>query len=280
MEAKQNKSTVQVIVHSFFVVPFLIAAFGVLIFFMWRLLTYEPKGAEEYLADVKIGSATKRWQSAFELSRLLANPNMPQVSDGFVSEMHSAYEYALRDPDTRVRQYLIRAMGQTANPSFRETIQNALKEQNEDVVADAIYSLSFFNEVENVKLILQTTDHPSSLVRNRAAIALGMMTPGESPKGLRSLLSDPEPNVRWNAAVSLAKHGDPSGRNVLMNLLDRSYLAKFPGIDRYEREQAMMVAVQAASMLDDSEIDEVIKVLSVTDENLQLRDLAKKALKL
>jgi len=42
----------------------------------------------------------------------------------------------------------------------------------------------------------------------------------------------------------------------------------------------MMVAVQAASMLDDSEIDEVIKVLSVTDENLQLRDLAKKALKL
>jgi hypothetical protein len=78
----------------------------------------------------------------------------------------------------------------------------------------------------------------------------------------------------------LAKHGDPSGRNVLMNLLDRSYLAKFPGIDRYEREQAMMVAVQAASMLDDSEIDEVIKVLSVTDENLQLRDLAKKALKL
>ncbi|MCH2285676.1 MAG: hypothetical protein MK434_11490, partial [SAR324 cluster bacterium] len=103
MEAEQQKSTVQVIVHSFFVVPFLIAVFGVLVFFIWRLLTYEPKGAEEYLADVKIGSATKRWQSAFELSRLLADPNMLQVSDGFVSEMHSAYEYALRDPDTRVR---------------------------------------------------------------------------------------------------------------------------------------------------------------------------------
>ena len=193
MEAEQKKSTVQVIVHSFFVVPFLIAAFGVLVFFIWSLLTYEPKGAEEYLADVKIGSATKRWQSAFELSRLLADPDMPQVSDRFVSEMLSAYEYALRDPDTRVRQYLIRAMGQTANPSFQETIQNALNEQNEDVVADAIYSLSFFNEVENVKLIVQKTDHPSSLVRNRAAIALGMMNPGESFKDLRSLVSDPEP---------------------------------------------------------------------------------------
>ena len=261
MEAEQKKSTVQVIVHSFFVVPFLIAAFGVLVFFIWSLLTYEPKGAEEYLADVKIGSATKRWQSAFELSRLLADPDMPQVSDRFVSEMLSAYEYALRDPDTRVRQYLIRAMGQTANSSFQETIQNALNEQNEDVVADAIYSLSFFNEVENVKLIVQKTDHPSSLVRNRAAIALGMMKPGESFKDLRALVSDPEPNVRWNAAVSLAKHGDPSGRNVLMNLLDRSYLAKFSGVDRYEREQTMKVAVQAAAMLGDPEIDEVLKVL-------------------
>jgi len=65
-----------------------------------------------------------------------------------------------------------------------------------------------------------------------------------------------------------------------MNLLDRSYLAKFSGVDRYEREQAMRVAVQAAAMLDDSEIDDVLKTLSVTDENLQLRDLAMKALKL
>ena len=89
-----------------------------------------------------------------------------------------------------------------------------------------------------------------------------------------------QPNVRWNDAVSFAKHGEPSRRKVLMNLLDRSYLAKFSGVDRYEREQTLMVAVQAAAMLGDSEIDEVIKVLSVTDENLQLRDLAKKALKL
>jgi len=42
----------------------------------------------------------------------------------------------------------------------------------------------------------------------------------------------------------------------------------------------MMVAIQAAAMLDDSEIDEVLRVLSDTDENLKLRDLAKKALKL
>ena len=69
--AGSEKSTIRVIVHSFFVVPFLIAAFGVLIFFIWSLLTYESKSIEEYIVDVKIGGATKRWQSAYELSRLL-----------------------------------------------------------------------------------------------------------------------------------------------------------------------------------------------------------------
>ena len=53
-----EKSSVRVIVHSFFVVPFLVAALGVLLFFVWSLLTYEPKGPEEFLADVKIGGAT------------------------------------------------------------------------------------------------------------------------------------------------------------------------------------------------------------------------------
>ena len=69
--AESEKSTIRVIVHSFFVVPFLIAAFGVLIFFIWSLLTYESKSIEEYIVDIKVGGATKRWQSAYELSRLL-----------------------------------------------------------------------------------------------------------------------------------------------------------------------------------------------------------------
>ena len=42
----------------------------------------------------------------------------------------------------------------------------------------------------------------------------------------------------------------------------------------------MKVAVQAAAMLDDPEIDEVVKVLSVADENMQLRALERNALKL
>ena len=53
--SKEKKSVVQVIIHSFFVVPFIIAIFGVLIFLMVRVLTLEPRTAHDYLEDVKIG---------------------------------------------------------------------------------------------------------------------------------------------------------------------------------------------------------------------------------
>ena len=273
-----EKSSVRVIVHSFFVVPFLVAALGVLLFFIWSLLTYEPKGAEEFLADVKIGGATKRWQSAYELSKLLADPDAEPVSERFVAEMASTYEYALSDPNPRVRQYLLRAMGQTGHPSFVETISSALNETDENVVADAVYALSFYDELGYARLIEKQASHASPLVRNRTAIALGAMESAQSEESLRSLLSDSEPNVRWNAAVSLAKHGDASGRKELLNLLDRSYFLRFEDVDRYEKEQAMMVAVKAAALLNDDEVNEALKRLSEKDENLKLRDMARKAL--
>ena len=112
-------------------------------------------------------------------------------------------------------------------------------------------------------------DHASSFVRNRVAIALGVMNSVNGNKSLRFLLSDTEPNVRWNAAISLAKHGDSSGRVELLNLLDRTYFSRFEDIDRYEKEQAMMVAVKAAALLDDAEVNEALKKLSKNDDKVR-----------
>ncbi|MBF88167.1 MAG: hypothetical protein CMG75_00645 [Candidatus Marinimicrobia bacterium] len=277
-EEVKEKSSIRVIIHSFFVVPFIIAAFGVLVFFIWSLLTFEPKTAEEFLVDVKVGGATKRWQSAYELSKLLSNPVSQPISERFVSEMNSTYQYAQNDPNPRVRQYLIRAMGQTSHPSFLPIIRDALNETDENVVADAIFALSFYRDLENSYLIGNKVHHPSSFVRNRIAIALGVLDPVNDNKSLKLLLSDVEPNVRWNAAISLAKHGDSSGRVEILNLLDRTYFSRFKDVDRYEKEQAMMVAVKAAVMLDDIEVNKVLMNLSKNDDNLKLRDVARKAL--
>ena len=84
---QEEQSTVKVLVHSFFVIPFIIVVFGVLFFFMFQILIDESDSAEDYLDQIKVGSATKRWQSAFELGKILSNPDLRPESESFKNEM-------------------------------------------------------------------------------------------------------------------------------------------------------------------------------------------------
>ena len=49
----------------------MLAIFGALFFFMFQFLTYEKNTPSDLLDNIQAGSATKRWQSAFELSNML-----------------------------------------------------------------------------------------------------------------------------------------------------------------------------------------------------------------
>ena len=130
----QKKSALRVVVHSFFVVPFIIAIFAVLIFLVTRIMTAEPNTAQDYLEDVKIGGATKRWQGAFELSKILSNPKMVPKDNRFVTEMITTFEYAINDRDIRIRQFLAIAMGATGDKRYVDTIIKAL-DQIDQIIA-------------------------------------------------------------------------------------------------------------------------------------------------
>ena len=64
--AKREPGIVEVLVHSFFVIPFIISVFALLFFFMWRTLAYESESAYHYL------QATNRYYWKF-----------PQKSESF-----------------------------------------------------------------------------------------------------------------------------------------------------------------------------------------------------
>ena len=54
--------------------------------------------------------------------------------------------------------------------------------------------------------------------------ALGAL-PGDAQLAtLRTALQDAAPDVRWNAAVALARHGNHEGVPVLRQMLDREYV--------------------------------------------------------
>ena len=275
----EKKSLLRVVIHSFFVVPFIIAIFGVLIFLMLRILTIEPRTAQDYLHDVKIGGNTKRWQGAFELSKILANPGMVPREERFVNDLISTFEYSEKERDDRIRIYLALAMGRTKDLRYATILEKTLNDENEEILAAVIYSLGFINSPTSLEQLLHMFEHESARVRHQVVVALGNYDGDQVQIVLKQALHDPEPNVRWDAAIALAKQKDDSGRRILLDLMDRKYLDSFPNIDAVEQNQAILAAIRASRDILDDELRQVLLDLMENDLNMKVRQAARNTLK-
>ena len=274
----EKKSTLSVVIHSFFVVPFIIAIFSVIIFLVARILTAEPNTARDYLEDVKIGGTTKRWQGAFELSKILSNPKMVPKDERFVTEMISAFNYAEYDRDDRIRQYLAIAMGATGDIRYVETLLNALDESKPEIAKASAYALGNLGDRRAMEKIIGLLDSADPQIRLQAVIALGKISDPSSIPQLTKMLKDLEPNVRWDAAIALAKQKNASGKRILLDLLDRKYLDSFPNIDEIEQVQVLMVVINIVPMIQDADFRVSLEKLLESDSNLKVREAARNAL--
>ncbi|MBK53567.1 MAG: hypothetical protein CMG58_02975 [Candidatus Marinimicrobia bacterium] len=274
----EKKSTLQVVVHSFFVVPLIIAVFAVMIFLFIRLMTSEPNSARDYLQDVKIGGTTKRWQGAFELSKLLSNPKMVPKDEMFVNEMISTFKYSSSDRDARIQQYLAIAMGATKDKRYTQTLIDAIDGSDEGVIQACAFALGNIGTTDAIDPLEKLLDNSEPQIRLHAVIALGKIGEPSTAPLLKKMLSDPEPNVRWDASIALAKQKDSSGRSILLDLLDRKYLNSFPNIDEKEKVQVILVAISVAHFIQNQELKTVLVDIKENDQNLKIREAARIAL--
>ena len=76
-QKKSENSRIYVLFYSFFLIPFMIAVFGAVFFLLFKFVTYETNDVEELLNQVKIGSASKRWQSAHPSTNQNFHTGMP-----------------------------------------------------------------------------------------------------------------------------------------------------------------------------------------------------------
>ena len=274
----EKKSVLQVVIHSFFVVPFIIAIFAVIIFLVIRLMTTEPNSARDYLEDVKIGGTTKRWQGAFELSKLLSNPKMIPKDEMFVNEMISTFEYSSNDRDKRIRQYLAIAMGATKDKRYSSTLINAIESADIGVVQACAFALGNIGDAKAIEPLKKILSDSDPQVRLHGVIALGKIGGQSSIAPLRKMLTDIEPNIRWDAAIGLAKQKNSSGRSILLDLLDRKYLNSFPNVDEKEKVQVILVTISVSHFVQNQELKLKLERLMNEDLNLKIREAARIAL--
>ena len=278
LENSKESSRIYTLYYSFFLIPFMIAIFGAVFFLLFRFITFETNDASELLNQVKIGSATKRWQSAYELSKVLTNPQTVPNDIMFKDQMISAYKHSIND-DALVRSYLAIAMGSTGDNFYASELIKGLSDISRESRLAAIQAIGMVKaDIAVIDLISIINNSDFQDERLAATMSLGFIGDKRSIPILNSLLEDHEPNIRWDAAIGLAKMGQKTSVPTIQNLMDRNYLMEFPELDYNEINKVILTAIKVSSILKDNRFEPNLVVLAESDESLTIRDAAMKAL--
>ncbi|PYV10637.1 MAG: hypothetical protein DMG07_20790 [Acidobacteria bacterium] len=112
-----------------------------------------------------------------------------------------------------------------------------------------------------------------------AIYSLGMLGDTRAVPPLRGALNDSQQDVRWNAALALARLRDPAGIPVLHQMMDRRQLDSTPDINEIQKSDAIINASRAVALLKDTSARPMLEEIGNNDKDLKARSAALDALK-
>jgi HEAT repeat protein len=270
----------------FFLIPLAVVGITVTVYVGFRSLLTDSRGAQDYLTEVRNGGSDRRWPAAYELSRLMADPKV-RADRTLAPALVRAFE-AAKDDDPRVRQYLALAIGRLDPPLPPEAVAGLTKtldSADSDARISAIWALGSSGDPSVVPKLQPLYESPDQGIRKMVVYALGAL-PGEAQVvTLRTALGDTSPDVRWNAAVALARKGRHDGVPVLRQMLDRQYVEQAVKRDVRQDEDrdpiadVMISGLRAAATLKDEALKPSVTTLSQQDRSMKVRQAAMEALK-
>jgi HEAT repeat protein len=270
----------------FFLIPLVVVGVTVLGYMGFRSLITEDRTPQDYLAEVRDGGTDRRWPAAYELSRLMGDPKV-RADRSFASALVTAFE-AAKDDDPRVRRYLALAMGQIEPPLPEKAVVDlteSLQDPDSEARIGAIWALGSSGDSRVVGRLQPLYESDDAGIRKIVVYALGALPGDTQLVTLRTALQDSAPDVRWNAAVALARHGNHEGVPVLRQMLDRSYVeqAVKRGVRQDEDQDpiadVMISGLRAAAALKDQTLRPSVEGLSQQDRSMKVRQAALEALK-
>jgi HEAT repeat protein len=270
----------------FFLIPLVVVAITSAVYVGFRSMLVDTRTASDYLAEIQSGGTDRRWPAAYELSRLMADPQV-RGDKALGPALVTAYERAKED-DPAVRRYLALAIGRL-DPPFPpraiEDLTQALADEDSEVRISAIWALGSSRDESVVPRLQALYESSDAGIRKMTVYALGALPGLAQVVTLRTALQDAAADVRWNAAVALARHDDRDGVGVIRQMLDRSYVERTVKRDvRQDEDQdpiadVMISGVRAAAALKDETLREPLAALSQQDRSMKVRAAALEALK-
>jgi HEAT repeat protein len=280
-EPAPERQTTPFLVLQFFIFPMAIVAVCVAVFVIFGMIAAEGKGARDYLAEVRTGSANRRWQAAFELSKVLQARKDKALQDpAFAAELARLFEQSSGD-DPRVRRYLALALGRLGSARAVPALLQAAKGEgpaDSETQIYAVWALGAIHDPSALPGLVELARAEDPGVRKAAVHALGSFPGDTSGDAVAAALSDPVEDVRWNAALALARRRDPRAAPVLLLMMDRAHLTTIADLTPEQREDAIEQAAAAAGSVDDPALRQALEGLRDGDPSPKVKEAARRAL--
>jgi len=272
----------------FFLIPLAVIAITVLVYVGFRSLLADPRSPQDYLTEIQRGGSDRRWPAAYELSRLMADPKV-RADATLAPSLVKAFQESTGDP--QVRRYLALAIGRLDPPlpaAAVADLTHALDDPDSETRISVIWALGSSGDPAVVPRLLPLYNAPDADagIRKIVVYALGALPGDEQLQILRTALQDAAPDVRWNAAVALARKGQHDGVPVLRQMLDREYVEQAVKRDvRQDDDQdpiadVMISGLRAAAALKDESLKSAVTAVSENDRSMKVRSAAIEALKM
>lgn len=270
----------------FFLVPLAVVAITAAVYMGFRSLLTDTRSPQDYLTEIQRGGSDRRWPAAYELSRQMADPKV-RADKTLAPALVKAFQQA--DGDPQVRRYLALAIGRLDPPLPIDAVADlthALDDPDSETRISVIWALGSSGDPAVVAGLIPLYSAPDADagIRKIVVYALGALPGDAQVNTLRTALEDEALDVRWNAAVALARHGNRDGVPVLKQMLDRMYVEQ--AVKRAVRQDedidpiadVMISGLRAAATLKDEALRPTVTSLSQSDRSMKVRAAALEAL--
>jgi hypothetical protein len=287
----------------FFLIPFVVVVFAVAVYFGFRSLLTDTRSAQDYLTEIRSGGLARQWPAAYELSQLMDDPKV-RSDRALANALVKTFDEA-KTGDPRVRKYLALAIGRLEPPLPAEAISVLMSsldlpekpwtpdvwsringwtpEMNEAHIS-TIWALGASGDPSVVPRLQPLYGSADAGIRKIVVYALGALPGDEQIVTLRAALEDGTIDVRWNAAIALARKGDSQGVPVLRQMLDRQFVEQTvkrevqQSGDQDPAADVLISGVRAAAALQHDSLMAAVTTLSQQDRNMKVRQAARAAL--
>ncbi|MBM4020931.1 MAG: hypothetical protein FJ284_01560 [Planctomycetes bacterium] len=266
-----------------FLVPALIVGIIVSVWLTFHWLAQLGNDPQSYVRQLR-RDTEGRWQAALNLANDLRGPAGAtlKADSRLAEELASllAGEIARRRPvggghageqSRTLCIYLCRALGEFAVPeAATELVARATAADQPEIARAAVEALavlatnlaaagsSFADPAAVTAAVLAATASPDQGLRSSAAFTLGVVAGDGARDRLETLCEDAHDDVRYNAALGLARLGGGQAWETLGEMLSLPDVAVRPGddeaqADRYKRAMVVVNALKGVGLLvDDS----------------------------